>query len=305
MSEHITHIAVYDDTACLIGYSERFSEAFKESIKNQYDCGWITSGSNGNHLWAVPLLEECRAKWKAGVRDKETFQKISAAIGWITHRAADLVQKPIEAILEAEENADFNGQEQSAYFDTVAFREVFKLGNYSPNQLQPMSKATLEHGMASHPAASVLDVNAIENPFSHFMLGEILSNLEFTTEEKNLDKWFDTFMGSKQKFSENLDMYIDGFSNPEPAKTKKYITNFRYFNPDDSLLRLVQAIKSGVPDISIKPEVAVATAANQSQYAKMVANAYTMLSFADDFFAEKISKAELYEVLNMEHQFRN
>lgn len=305
MSEHITHIAVYDDAACLITYSERFSEAFKESIKKQYDSGWITSGSNGNHLWALPLLEECRKKWKAGVRDKETCQKIAAAIGWITHRAADLIQKPLEAILEAEGNAEFNGQELSAYFDTIAFREVFKSGTYSPNQLQPMSRATLEHGMASHPAASALDVTSLENSFSHFLLGELLDSQEFAATEKDMDKWFDQFMGSKQKFSENLDMYINGFTNPEPGKTKKYITNFRYFNPNDSLIRLVQSIKSGNPDISLKPEVAVAAAANQSQYSKMVANAYTMLSYADDFFTEKVSKEELYEVLNMEHQFRN
>lgn len=305
MSEHITHIAVYDDAATLIGYSERFSEAFKESIKREYDCGWITSGSNGNHLWVLPLLEECRKKWKDGIRDKETFQKIAAAIGWITHRAADLIQKPLEAILVAEGNSEFNGQELSAYFDTIAFREVFKSGNYSPNQLQPISRATLEHEMASHPASSLLDVAALENSFSHFMLGELLDNQEFTTAEKDLDKWFDQFMGSKQKFSEDLDMYINGFTKPDPAKTQKYITNFRYFNGNDSILRLVQSIKNGKPDISIKPDVAVAAAANQSQYSKMVANAYTMLSFANDFFDEKISKAELYEVLNMEHQFRN
>jgi hypothetical protein len=305
MSEHITHIAVYDDAARLIGYSERFSEAFKESIKKQYDCGWITSGSNGNHLWALPLLEECRKKWKAGLRDKETLQKIAAAIGWITHRAADLIQKPLEAILEAEGNLEFNGQELSAYFDTIAFREIFKSGTYSPNYLQPISGATLEHGMASHPAASALDVTSLENSFSHFLLGELLNNQEFAAEEKDLDKWFDQFMGTKQKFSEDLDMYINGFKSPESGKTKKYIINFKYFDPNDSLIRLVQSIKNGKPDVSIKPDVAVAAAANQSQYSRMVANAYTMLLFANDFFAEKISKSELYEVLNMEHQFRN
>lgn len=111
MSEHITHIAVYDDTVRLIQYSDRFTGAFKESTSKEFDTGLVTSGTNGNHIWAVPLLEEYRIKYKAGDHSRETLKKISAAIGWITHRASDLVQKPVEAIVDFEEHPIFNGQE--------------------------------------------------------------------------------------------------------------------------------------------------------------------------------------------------
>lgn len=304
MSEHITHIAVYDDTVRLLNYSDRITAAFKESTTKEFDSGWIACGTNGNHLWAVPLLEEYREKYKAGDRSRDTLRKIAAAIGWITHRAADLVQKPLEAILDAEQNPNFNGQEQSAYFDTIAFREVFKGGKYSPTPFQPMSRAVLEKDMKSHPAAAAFDVEGLEIAFSHFYLGEALNNHEFVSKQDNFEKWFDQFMANKQKFSEDLDMYISGFNQPEKAKTAKYIETIKYFNASDTIMRLLQSIREGKPDRSISIDVAVAATACQSQYSKMVANSFTMISFASDYFEGKIDKSSLYEVINMDQQFR-
>ena len=49
MSEHITHIAVYDDTVRLIRYTEKFTTAFTESLIKEYDSGFFTSGI----LWSI------------------------------------------------------------------------------------------------------------------------------------------------------------------------------------------------------------------------------------------------------------
>lgn len=299
MSEHITHIAVYDDTVRLLQYSGRFTQAFKDSTNKEYDSGWIASGSNGNHIWAVPLLQEYREKYIAGDRSRDTLRKIAAAIGWITHRAADLVVKPILANVEFEKGTVFNAQEQSAYYDSIAFREVFKGGENSPSSFQPLSRAVLETDMGSHPASGAIDVSGFEKAFSHFYLDKTLNNHEFVAKQDNFDQWFDQFMSNKLKFSEDLDMYIEGFNAPKKEKVEKYINNFRYYNNQDSIIRLVRSIQNGNPDNSISLDVAMDAAHCQSAYTRMLQISCTMLTYASNYFDGKIEKSSLYDVLNM------
>lgn len=304
MSEHITHVAVFDDSVRLVKYSGRFTAAFMETLSNEFDTGFLTSGTYGNHLWAVPLLEECRKKYKDGDRSRETYKKIAASIGWLTHRAADLVVKPILANVLYENNPLFNDVEQSAYYDTVAFRETFRGGKLSITPLEPFSPALFEEGMKSHPAAASLDINELEIPASNFYLNEILKNHAFVEDESNIDAWFDLFMESKQIYSEDLNQYINGFQHPDKVKTDKYIVNFNYYNPTDPIIKLVRSIQAGSPDKSIGLEVALDAAFNQSQYAKMLADSYMMLRYASDFFDAKIEKKTMYDLLNMEEEYR-
>lgn len=299
MSEHITHVAVYDDTVKLIHHSDRFTEAFRLSTEKEFDSGFVASGTNGNHIWAVPLLEEYRGKYKAGDRSDECLKKIAAAIGWITHRAADLVVKPTLAVIRAENNPAFNDQEQSPYYDSIAFHEVFEGGKRTITPYEPFSSATLDDDMKSHPVASFLNTHDFEVPITHFYLSEMLKNHEFTEKTLDFESWFDLFMDSKQKFSENLNYYIESFQRPDPAKTTKFVDTFNYYNPKDQIIHLARSIQKGSPDESISVHVAVDAANCQSHYAKMLRNAYTMLSYASDFFDGKIGKDPLYDVLNM------
>jgi hypothetical protein len=51
MSEHITHVAVYEDCTRIFKHSkEKFTRAFHESLEAAYDAGMFCSGSRGNHL---------------------------------------------------------------------------------------------------------------------------------------------------------------------------------------------------------------------------------------------------------------
>lgn len=118
MSEHITHIAVYEDCSRMILNSKRFCEAFRTCIKNQYDSGIFASGSRGNHLWAVPILEKYRDGWKNGERGEDVQQQIAGAIGWLTHRASDLQMKPLWRGMK-EKDPNFNDSEMQIYHDAV------------------------------------------------------------------------------------------------------------------------------------------------------------------------------------------
>lgn len=299
MSEHITHVAVYDDTVRLMKHKDRFTQAFIESTSKEFESGWVASGSNGNHIWAVPILEQYRAKYKAGDRSSDTLRKISAAIGWITHRAADLVVKPVLRSVGYENHPVYNEQEQSAYHDIVIFKKVFKDGRYSPNLYEPLSPATFEPLMQSHPQSKFYNTDELETAVSHFYLNELLKQHSFIADTNNFDQWFDLFMDSKQKFSEDLDMYINANTQPNKTKFGKYVTNYQYYTDNDQIIRLVRSIQDGKPDTSIRLEVAIDAAKNQSMYARILANSYTMLCYASDFFDGAADKDALYDVLNM------
>jgi hypothetical protein len=51
MSEHLTHIAVYEDCARLAIHSKWINEAFINSLKDHPDIGLLASASRGNHLY--------------------------------------------------------------------------------------------------------------------------------------------------------------------------------------------------------------------------------------------------------------
>lgn len=299
MSEHITHVAVYDDTVRLMNHQKRFTNAFIESTSKEFDSGWVASGSNGNHLWAVPILEEYRAEYSGGDRSSEALRKISAAIGWITHRAADLVVKPVLESVDYENHPVYNEQEQSAYHDIVVFQKVFKGGRYSPSLPEPITPATFEHNMKSHPASGKFDIEGLETAVSHYYMNEFLLNQSFLANVENFDSWFDMFFASRQKFSEDLDMYIHANINPDKVKQGKYVDIYRYYTDNDQIIRLARSIQDGKPDGSIRLEVAIDAAKNQSMYAKILANSYIMLCYASDYFDGKTDKDALYDVLNM------
>lgn len=94
-------------------------------------------------------------------------------------------------------------------------------------------------------------------------------------------------------------MYIDANLNPDKVKQGKYVDIYRYYTDNDQIIRLVRSIQEGKPDNSIHLEVAIDAAKNQSMYAKILANSYTMVCYANDFFDGVTDKDALYDVLNM------
>jgi len=55
MSEHLTHIAIYDDTYRLVLHSKDFHEAFKTSLRNHPDVGLLCSASRGQSPFCYSL----------------------------------------------------------------------------------------------------------------------------------------------------------------------------------------------------------------------------------------------------------
>ena len=86
MSEHITHIAVYEDLARIALSIPEICDAFKTYIQNQYDSGLLGGASRGNSDYAVPILEKYKDDWDSAKSAREVQIKIAYAIGWLDDR---------------------------------------------------------------------------------------------------------------------------------------------------------------------------------------------------------------------------
>lgn len=302
MSEHITHIAIYEDTYRLISYSDEFHEAFKISPQKHPDAGLMASGARGNHLHAVPFLEQARENWLQRKPGDGTEEKIAAAIGWLSHRAIDLKVKSIQ-LKESEINhVAISKDENDIYQDAVTFDKVY--GRGEKKSLSPMvhlSKATLTCNMSSHPASQLFHADQVEALVGSLVQQNLMSYHQFHSSINDPEAWLHEYPNHYQKLSEDLNTYIEAFTNPDPVKMKVYIEDFNFYNEQDELLQLVREIQDhGKTKINLAG--ALEKAENQSQYAQGLRRSYLFNKWASDFFQKKMDKNTLYDKLENFHE---
>ena len=296
MSEHITHVAVYEDCVRLIKADrENFPKIFTQSVEECHDSGLFCSGSRGNHLYAIPIIEKYKNR-KPESFNKREKEQIAGAIGWLTHRASDLQMKPV-----------FHDNECEMYHDAVMFKEVYQGGALSSeSQYEKFSPATLAHGMKGNPAADYVNVPLTENVFTHYFLSELARLQHFVNELDDVNEYCDLLIQNSQNLYEDLRIYIDAFQTPDYHKLMYYIHNFNVYDEEDALIKIVRDIQ--INDKFPTPErlqKALNTADQQSQYAQAVKKGYDYLMGAGKFYADELSKSQVYDIIenfNEEHR---
>ncbi len=299
MSEHLTHIAVYEDCARLILNTDKFCEAFRTCVRNQYDSGLTTSGTRGNHLYAVPILDTYKDRWEQVTADAKAQQQMAGAIGWITHRAADLQMKPTWRTKVAE-NADFPESEMQIYHDSVTFREVYGGGARSTGSpYEQLSPHTLEKGMASHPASRLLNINQVEELITYLYQKEFVELHTFHDSRDNIHQWLNDFVEYHQEYTEDLRIYIEAFQHPDPEKMESYVYSINYYNPEDPLLQWVRGIQTESDVSHIDLEKALEEAATQSHYARAIRKGFLFTHAASEYFSGRLEKTMMYDTLEL------
>jgi len=299
MSEHITHIAVYEDCSTMVLETARFCEAFRSCLKSHYDSGMLASGSRGNHLFAVPILESFREQKMDLEPGGEAGAKVAGALGWITHRAADLQMKPTWRSKETDD-PDFPSPEMQIYHDAVTFREVYRGGRRSTGSAyELLTPHTLEPGMKSHPVAGMLNVETAEELLSFLFQSEFLSLHQYISSEDDIGTWMNNTIEYHQEFSEDLRMYTEAFTHPDQAKMQKYVTGINYYDPEDPLIRWVRKVQEGKKVSEDELDKAIDTVADQSQYAQALGKGYHFLLDASRYFSNEIEKDQLYDTLQI------
>lgn len=302
MAEHLTHIAIYDDTYRLILHSEDFHEAFRTSLRNHPDIGLLCSASRGNHLFAIPFLEEVRDQWKDRKPSDGVEEKVAAAIGWLSHRAIDLQVKPMYLKIDKIQEARYSETENEIYHDAVTFDKVYQRGKASSVSPEVyLSEAILADHMHGHPAASLLHVAQLEPMMCGMVQQNLLSLNQFNTTAKSPDEWLDMFPNHYQKLGENLHTYIEAFQRPDPMKMEKYIHSVNYYNEEDELIQLARELQhEGKSSISL--DDALAKAENQSHFAQGLRRSIQFISSANAFFEKKIDKDTAYDEVEIFHE---
>jgi len=299
MSEHLTHIAVYEDCARLVLNTKMFCEAFRTCISNYYDSGMLASGARGNHLFAVPILESYQGLWGSVKGNKEAEMQIAGAIGWITHRASDLQMKPTWRTKKAEDPS-FPDSEMQVYHDAVTFREVYSGGKKTTRSPYVLfTPYTLEKGMASHPASEYINVAQVEELVTFLYQKEFVELHQFHKSEKDMDRWLDDFIEYHQEFTEDLRMYIEAFTHPYSAKMETYIHGINFYNQEDPLIRWLRGMQYERDVSAIDLMTALDQADKQSQYAQAIRKGYIFLSSASEFFQGNMEKDRLYDILDI------
>lgn len=304
MSEHFTHIAVYEDTARIILSSDDFCKAFKKCITDFYDTGMLGSTSRGNHLYAIPILEKYRNNWDTAHAKEHAMLKIAYAIGWITHRASDHQMKPVLRATDALNDPRYNSYINSIYHDAMSFRQVYDGGNMpSMSDKEALSPATFAYNMESHPASKAINVAAAEPLFNRMWQKDLMATWVFIDDQTMFEDWLDTIIDRFPDLSENFQDYEKAFNDPDPTLTEKYYEKDNLYNDSDDIIRYVRAIQQGKqPDVELS--AALTSAENASEYARALRRGYEYVKAANDFFVGNISKDAAYDAINMEQHHR-
>lgn len=305
MSEHITHIAVYEDVARIAQHTDRVAEPLKTSLRNAWDVGLFASSSRGVHLVSVPMLEKYRDQWDGHQPGDGVEERIAAALGWLLHRAADMQMKALEELFLAEMAEErpnpfgFYKDEFEIYQDAVAFREVYDGGRIQPDSpYSPLSPATLAYHMAPHPATIAVDVAAIE-PLIAGQINIRLLDLHQSAvaQRSDLRDWMNTFFYRRQRFAEPLPVYIEAYQNPVREKMAHYMARWNWYDAGDALIRWARALQRNTPPPDIPLEDAIVASRTQSQYAQALHLALVYLEAAGDFFNYRIDKPTFHDIV--------
>ncbi|AHM60263.1 hypothetical protein D770_10030 [Flammeovirgaceae bacterium 311] len=308
MSEHITHIAVYEDACSLIAFSPSFPQVFKTSVSRYPDCGLMASASRGNHLHALPILARVKDKDQP---TEDDLKLMAAALGWIIHRAADLTVKPLYRITGKEYAVSgIPEYVHEIYHDAATFRYVYDEGrrkSVSPHV--HLSAATLEEAMKSHPASKVVDAESVEFLVAGLVHGDLMGLQHFSTQApKDLNSALNTFFARRQRLYEDLRIYIQAYQDPDANLYRKFVTDSNYYNEQDELLRLVRSLQKGKAEASISLDAALEQAPKQSIYTQALHRSYQFLDTARKYFTDEISASAAYDALEIfpkEHRLVN
>lgn len=131
MSEHITHVGAFEDASRILLEVSDLDSLFKESLETYYDTALCASASRGNHLFAVPHLQEVRRRHRErGYVEESDRRLLASSLGWLIHRAVDhelddAIEPQIEEIREEEglSEEELHIDEHQIYQDAAVLRE--------------------------------------------------------------------------------------------------------------------------------------------------------------------------------------
>lgn len=290
MSEHITHLAVYEDAARLALHDPGVPPVFKDVLKQHWADGGLGSLTRSGDRFSVGVLRGLRQGWPTRQPDKRLERRLAFLLGWRCHQAADRRFKPVYRELQPEHYSTEKGvpSDVTVYHDAVIFREVYRSGKDAPYH-----PSALDYRLETHAAAASVDAEFTQRLFRMLWQESLLAGQSFLRTEKDPAKWFPLFAARKEPFIVDVHRYSVALHHPDPALHYRYIVAPNFYDAADPLLALARSIQRGAPDASIDLKRAVDTAPKQSQFAQAVANGLGYIRASSAFWENKIDEDEL------------
>ena len=285
MSEHITHLAVAEDSARLAARDPAYNEHLRYAAERYPDALRLGSTTRSGDTFIFPLLREWRNDWQ---RADPRSEQLAYVIGWAGHLAADRTFKPTYRLTDlAYYLRGYPGPTHATiYQDAATFRRV-----YAGGERPPFHPATLDHDLGGMPAAEIFPVADAE-PVMAYELADRLARLrDFPgLGAENWNENYATITEERQRFYVDVERYTEATQRPDIGRLRQYLLAPNFYDPDDPLLRYAEALRSGD-----EPDVDLATALKapgQSLYAQALQLGHAFYLAASDYFGGAITEEE-------------
>ena len=304
MSEHYSHIAVYEDTVKLLFVNENTPHVFKTALSRFYDSGLLASTSRDILYWAIPILEKYKTSVPSRI-DDDILMKLAASIGWLSHRGADLAAKPILKLFSSNTSDRFNSTECSVYFDAEVYRQVYQSGKRTTGSMYNLiTPFSFTKNFNLSDTSNAQPAETLETILSFYMITDWAMLNPFVTAEKDCDTWLKKIRLQFNEFQEDYRMYIDAVRNPQEDKTRKYLIEHNYYNANDDIIKRVRSI-ADVGHAEDLPDSLFEESDTSSVYARALQKAYKYTTGGMRFFQNEISKDELGIIIDREKRFND
>lgn len=280
MSENITHTAICDDCLRLMLHMSDICDVFKQVTTNHLEIAHLGAITRSTDKFNPELIAKLRDGWDERQPEYNYESKLAFSLGALSHRAADRTMKPV--FVQVAPRDSQSPRDVSIYHDVFLFREVYKEGVEKPYS----------------PEMFDIQTN-FEEHFRILLQRALLGLHTFIPDLTDVEAWLDKLFALRQRFYVDIERYAEVYYNPEPEKTKLYITDINFYDADDELIKLARTIQTGNTVSEDEVHQALKSSRNRSKYAQALVRGLQYLIAANSFFSGEISFDKLKSLLDI------
>ncbi len=279
MSENITHIAIKDDCFRLVGAADNISTLVRQAAAEHGDFARLGSITRYGDRFNVGLLARYRDAAREQRLDRPMAAHLSFVLGWMCHRAADRIMKPVFRRIHPQKLQ--KPTECSVYHDAFVLREVYGLGekrDYAP---------LLDRGGE--------DIVGLGRAALQSVLIELHT---LTPRSDDVDAWIGRLHELHRSFYVSLERYHEAFTNPDPQKVRRFIVDDGFYDRREPLIAAARTIQRGEP-VSERQISEAASTPPRTHYSRALSTAFGYVHAASELLDGTIDETQLAARLNI------
>ncbi|MCG8353850.1 MAG: hypothetical protein MI924_39300 [Chloroflexales bacterium] len=282
MSDLLTHWAVFDDCRQLAQHDDQIEPLFCNLIATKSDSvglGVVTRSRN-RLRWLPSIIAHARDEWEHPAQRPRLERHVAFALGSLLRRACDRAVKPLmKQCAKTAKKADHPPpdpfRDVSAYYDSHIFRQVYMNG---------ADGAFNRFLFADNQTSSG---QALEAFIRALFQRTLLASHSIIPDDNDIEGWIDRLLDTVQPLSIDVQLFVDVFQRPEPAKMQQYGVETLFYRADDPAIQIARALQHGDRVTTDQVRNALADSANTSRYGQALGLGMAYLRDASTFWQRK------------------